>query len=56
MQLQHQCNIKDVDDAVIAIRVGLASGGTDVEIQNSGGTALKSMTGSFISADAALAA
>jgi hypothetical protein len=51
-----QLLIKDVDDAVIAIRVGLASGGTDVEIQNSAGTALKSMTGAFTSADAALAA
>ena len=51
-----QLLIKDVDDAVIAIRVGLASGGTDVEIQNSAGTALKSMTGAFIDADAALAA
>ena len=51
-----QLLIKDVDDAVIAIRVGLASGGTDVEIQNSAGTALKSMTGAFTYADAALAA
>jgi hypothetical protein len=51
-----QLLIKDVDDAVIAIRLGLASGGTDVEIQNSAGTALKSMTGAFTYADAALAA
>ena len=50
-----QLLIKDVDDAVIAVRVGLSSGGTDVEVQNSAGTALKSMTGAFINASATLA-
>jgi hypothetical protein len=47
--------IKNASGTTIAVRIGHATtGGTDVEIQNSAGTALLSMTGAFTNGDAAV--
>jgi hypothetical protein len=49
-----QLLVKNTGGTTIAIRVGLGSGGTTTEIQNSAGTALKTMVGAFVSGDLAV--
>ena len=50
--VSNQVLIKNASGTTIKIRVGLNSGGSTVNIENSAGTALKTVVGSFVDGDA----